>query len=90
MEMSYQYFENKQKSKRILQEKCNQSIMKFKKNNLKELFEMIVSGNDLNTLPNHIKEKLLIPVCNTMNQEQLEFNFQNFYVVADEILNNFF
>jgi len=64
--------------------------MKFKQNNLKELFEMIQTGQDLNTLPNHLKEKLLIPVCNRMNQENLEFNFQNFYFVADEVLNKFF
>ena len=90
VEISNKYFEDKQNANKIIQEKCHQSISKFKHSNMKELFEKIVTGYDLNLLPNHIKEKLLIPVCNNMNERNLEFNFQNFYMVADEILKNFF
>ena len=34
-----------------------------------------------------IKEKLVLPTCQIIKDRNLEFNFQNFYLIANEIMN---
>lgn len=74
------------------------NIEKFKLNQLKEIYEILTrngEGIDLDTLtkngvPQHIKEKVILPTCYMINNKNLEFNFQNFYLIASEILARYF
>ena len=75
--------------------KSSENINKFKLNNLKEIFEIIFNNcnniDDINNLKecgitDGIKFKLIIPCCHLMKQRNLDFNFQNFYLIANEIM----
>lgn len=74
------------------------NLEKFKLNQLKEIYEILTNnGEDIdlealttNGIPHHIKEKVIIPTCYMINNKNLEFNFQNFYLIASEILARFF
>jgi len=92
--------QNKEKGiKKYYAKKVNENIDKFKLNNLKEIFEIIYKYcsniEELHKLDNygvseHTKENLIIPTCQEMKKRNLEFNFQNFYLVANEIMNFIF
>ncbi len=73
----------------------NESIKKFRLNKLKEIFEIIYKNveniEEIDTLykleiPSKLIDHLIKPTCYIMQSKNLEFNFQNFYEIADEIL----
>ena len=70
----------------------NDNIKKFKINKLKEFYEKIefvdIRKEKLD-IPNHIREKLLIPAINIIEESKLEFNFENFYKISENILNKY-
>lgn len=78
--------------------KTNNNIENFKLNRLKNIYEIITKNKNRinfdalteNDIPIHIKEKVVIPACLMISQKGLEFNFQNFYLISSEILNNYF
>lgn len=85
-----------EKLKSSLQKKYTENIDKFKLNNLKQIFEVIYNNcrqvNDFAKMekfgiPKNIKEKLILPTCYILKERNLEFNFQNFYLIANEIMN---
>jgi hypothetical protein len=72
------------------------NIELYRQNKLKEYFDIIVGNvsemSELNNLENYgipigIKEKVIIPTCHIMNDKNIELNFENFYVIANEIMN---
>jgi hypothetical protein len=78
--------------------KSSENINKFKLNNLKEIFEVVftycdniddIYDLDCSEIHENLKEKLIIPCCNKMKQRNLDFNFQNFYLISNEIIKNF-
>lgn len=78
--------------------KSNENINKFKLNNLKEIFEVIFNNCDniddiydldCCEIQENLKNKLIIPCCNKMKERNLDFNFQNFYLISNEIIKNF-
>jgi hypothetical protein len=84
--------QSRQSANKIFKEKFSENINKFKLNNLKELFEVVTGTSDktIDDLPEHIRERLLMPTCAIIKNRNLEFNFQNFYLISNEILKNFF
>ena len=77
-------------------EKILDNINKFKLNNLKEIFEIIYNNctniDDIQNIENYginskIKDKLILPTCHIMKERNLEFNFQNFFLISNEIIN---
>jgi hypothetical protein len=79
-----------------LSNKHRLSLGKFKLNNFKEIFEVIYSNcrtiEDFQNMErfgisSNIKEKLVLPACYIIKERNLEFNFQNFYLIANEIMN---
>lgn len=86
------------KEKTILKD-CSEMILdninKFKLNNLKEIFEIIYNNcsniDDIENIEKYginskIKDKLILPTCHRMKEENLEFNFQNFFLISNEII----
>lgn len=78
--------------------RSNENIKMFKLNNLKEIFEVIftfcnniddIYDLDSSRINKNIKLKLIIPCCNRMKERNLEFNFQNFYLISNELMKNF-
>lgn len=85
--------QEKKKTNKIFQEKFNENISKFMLNNLKELYEAFIkNGNnfDIEGVPTHIRDRLLMPTYTIIKNRGLEFNFQNFFTIANEIFSNFF
>jgi hypothetical protein len=75
--------------------KSQENIHKFTLNNLKEIFEVIFNScesiDDIISLeareiPEKVKQMLVIPCCSLMKQRNLDFNFQNFFLIANEIM----
>ncbi len=69
---------------------------KFKLNNLKEVFEVIFSKcNSIQDIQNlgkygissRMKDNVILPTLHLIQERNLEFNFQNFYLAANEIIN---
>ena len=92
--------ENKQKKevhlKLNLTNKTEQNLNKFKLNNLKEIFELInkncssieeMDNLDNYGISNQTEQKLIIPTFEIMKKRNLQFNFQYFYLIANEIMN---
>jgi len=87
------------KEKKLLNnctEKILNNINTFKLNNLKEVFEIIYNNcsniDDIQNIENYgisskIKDKLILPTCHIMKERNLEFNFQNFFLISNEIIN---
>jgi len=87
------------KEKKLLNnctEKILNNINAFKLNNLKEVFEIIYNNcsniDDIENIENYgisskIKDKLILPTCHIMKERNLEFNFQNFFMISNEIIN---
>ena len=88
----------KKETEQYYKQKTNKGIENYKLNRLKEIYEILNKEKgkiDFDSLadkgiPMHIKEKVIIPTCLMINQKGLEFNFQNFYLISSEILNNNF
>ena len=65
---------------------------------MKEIFEILIKDNNKinfdsltqKNIPKHIVDKVVKPTCYMINDRNLEFNFQNFYLISNELLNNFF
>jgi hypothetical protein len=77
-------------------QKFRHSLGKFKLNNFKEIFEVIYTNcrsiEDFQNMEKfgistNTKEKLVLPACHIIKERNLEFNFQNFYLIANEIMN---
>jgi hypothetical protein len=69
---------------------------KYKLNNLKEVFEIIFSKcNSIQDIQNlgkygissSMKDNIILPTFNLIQERDLEFNFQNFYLAANEVIN---
>ena len=88
----------KKETEQYYKQKTNKGIENYKLNRLKEIYEILNKEKgkiDFDSLADkgitmHIKEKVIIPTCLMINQKGLEFNFQNFYLISSEILNNNF
>ena len=88
----------KKETEQYYKQKTNKGIENYKLNRLKEIYEILNKEKgkiDFDSLadkgiPMHIKEKVVIPTCLMINQKGLEFNFQNFYLISSEILNNYY
>jgi hypothetical protein len=78
------------KANKLFLQKTNQSIDRFKTENLQIIFDKIYKNENLEEISPFLREKLIIPTCNILNTRNLDFNFDNFSVIASEILNNFF
>ena len=88
---------HKEQLKSNTKKKFSDNIEKFKLNNLKEIFETIY--NNCKTaedfwnmeklgIQKSIIDNLIIPTCYLMNERNLEFNFGNFYLISNELMNN--
>lgn len=84
------------KLKKSLSKKIKENMGKYRLNNLKEVFEVIFSKcnsfRDIQNLEkfgisNNMKDNIILPSLHMIQQRKLEFNFQNFYVIANEIIN---
>ena len=96
---SYQEIQTeREKSVKFYQKSINNNLEKFKLKQIKDIFEILIKENDKidfdslsnNNIPKHIIDKVVKPTCYMINDRNLEFNFQNFYLIANELLNNFF
>jgi hypothetical protein len=91
---------NNEKKKIMFDESYHNGLKKYKLNYLKNVFEKIIEIDIVNIddlkslddcrLPSHIIEDVIVPTCSIIQDRGLEFNFYNFYQIADEILNVFF
>ena len=89
-------FRTNEENKKQFGRKIVENIDKFKLNNLKEIFEIIYNNctqmEDLDNIENfgissYGKSKLILPTCFIIKERELEFNFQNFYLISNEIFN---
>ena len=91
---------NQQSKENNIVSNCTNKILdninKYKLNNLKEIFEIIYHNcsniDDIQNIENYginlkIKDKLILPTCHIMKERNLEFNFQNFFLISNEIIN---
>ena len=89
--------EKEKKFKEELYKKTvNSNIENYKLNEIKTIYE-ILNGNNINFnilfkkgIPKHIINKVVKPTCYMINDKQLEFNFQNFYLICNEFLEKYF
>jgi hypothetical protein len=90
---------NDETKKQLFEESYHLGMRNYKLNYLKDIYETIetnvssiedIAKLDMLEVPIHIKEQVIIPTCTILNERDLEFNFYNFYHIADEILNHFF
>ncbi len=89
--------EKEKKFKEELYKKTvNSNIENYKLNEIKTLYEILIENNinfDIlykKGIPKHIINKVVKPTCYMINDKQLEFNFQNFYLICNELLEKFF
>lgn len=84
-----------EKLKNVINSKISMNFGKFKLNNFKEIFEIIYNNcshvNDFQNMekfgiPKTIKDKIILPAFYIIKERNLEFNFQNFYLIANEIM----
>ena len=85
--------------KKSIDKKMKENMGKFKLNNLKEIFEVIFSKcNSIEDIQNldkfgiseSMKDNIILPCLHIIQERKLEFNFQNFYLIANEIMNMIF
>ena len=90
---------DKKKGIKVYQQNANSNLEKYKLNQIKEMYNLLCKDGNIyinfdnlykENVPSHIIEKVVKPTCNIINERNLEFNFQNFYVIARELLNKFF
>ena len=92
--------ENIEKEKKFKEElykkTVNSNIENYKLNEIKTLYKILYENNinfDIlykKGIPKHIINKVVKPTCYMINDKQLEFNFQNFYLICNELLEKFF
>ena len=90
---------DRKRSVKYYQQNVNSNIERYKLNQIKDIYDLLFKdGNDninfehlyKENVPKHIIEKVVKPACYMINDRNLEFNFQNFYLIAGELLNKFF
>lgn len=89
---------SKEKGAKLYFKNTNENLEKYKLNKIKEIFEILIKDNNKinfdsltqKNIPKHIVDKVVKPTCYMINDRNLEFNFQNFYLISNELLNNFF
>ena len=88
---------SKEKLKFDAQKKSNDILNNFKLKNLKEIFQIIYNNcksvEDFQNIEKFgisklIKENLIIPTSFLIKERNLEFNFGNFYLIANELMKN--
>ena len=89
--------EKEKKFKEELYKKTvNSNIENYKLNEIKTLYKILYENNinfDIlykKGIPKHIINKVVKPTCYMINDKQLEFNFQNFYLICNEFLEKYF
>lgn len=71
---------------------CEKHLNHYKLNNFKNIYEQLAQYNiqeidiDKVKIDKEIKEKLVCPVLHILKARNLEFNFQNFYILCNELL----
>lgn len=71
---------------------CEKHLNHYKLNNFKNIYEQLAQYNiqeidiDKVKIDKEIKEKLVCPVLHILKARNLEFNFQNFYMLCNELL----
>jgi hypothetical protein len=69
----------------------NKNVEYFKQKKLKEFYDTIKRTSIFaDSIPESIREKIIIPTCSVIKKMNMEFNYKNFRKIAEEILNNFF
>ena len=90
---------DRKRSVKYYQQNVNSNIERYKLNHIKDIYDLLFKdGNDninfehlyKENIPKHIIEKVVKPACCMINDRNLEFTFQNFYLIAGELLNKFF
>lgn len=75
----------------------NNKIQVYKAKRLKETFDIIyekcprfedISHIEHYGISNNLKDKIVLPTLNYIKENNLEFNFKNYYIVADMIIDN--
>jgi hypothetical protein len=84
---------------KIVENNFEDNIRKFKTKKLTEFYQIVEINcpnlksldklNDLD-IPVHIRDKIIIPTCKIIKNRKIDFNFENFYHISEEILNTFF
>jgi hypothetical protein len=84
---------------KIVENNFEDNIRKFKAKKLTEFYQIVETNcpnlarldklNDLE-IPVHIRDKIIIPTCKIIKNRKIDFNFENFYLISEEILNTFF
>ena len=76
--------------------KSYEEIEKFKYNNLKNCFNILISNDEINYdsltekgITETLKNKVIIPACSMIKEKNLDFNFHNFYIICKDILDNY-
>jgi hypothetical protein len=83
---------------KIYKNKVNSNIENFKLNEIKLIYNILCKDENKlnfkalneNNIPKHIIERVIKPTCLMINNKNLEFNFQNFYLICKEFLDKFF
>ena len=90
---------DRKRSVKYYQQNVNSNIERYKLNQIKDIYDLLFKdGNDninfehlyKENVPKHIIDKVVKPACYMINDRNLEFTFQNFYLIAGELLNKFF
>ena len=85
---------NREQIHNISMRNCQKYLNDYKLKNLKDIYEKIekCENNEENLkmenydIDNELKNKLVFPVLNILKARNMEFNFQNFYIVCNELL----
>ena len=89
---------NNEIKQKIYKNKVNSNIENFKLNEIKLIYNILCKDENKlnfqalneNNIPKHIIERVIKPTCLMINNKNLEFNFQNFYLICKEFLDKFF
>ena len=75
-------------------ERCEKHLNHYRLKNFKSIYEKIEKSNNSEEgfniekieIDKEVKDKLVIPVLHILEARNLEFNFQNFYILCNELL----